>query len=112
MSYTRFVAPILAALPADTFSAIVTGDIVERGKPDPEPYLMAARMLGVHPEDCLAIEDSNTGTISAVAAGCAVLVVPNHVEVEPGEGRSFAASLEEIDLAGLRRLLPSGARRS
>jgi HAD superfamily hydrolase (TIGR01509 family) len=112
MSYTRFVAPILAALPADTFSAIVTGDIVERGKPDPEPYLMAARMLGVRPEDCLAIEDSNTGTISAVAAGCAVLVVPNHVEVEAGEGRSFATSLAEIDLAAIGRLLPSGARRS
>jgi HAD superfamily hydrolase (TIGR01509 family) len=112
MSYTRFVAPILASLPDDTFSAIVTGDIVERGKPDPEPYLMAARMLGVPPADCLAIEDSNTGTISAVAAGCTVLVVPNHVEVVAGEGRSFAVSLEDVDLAGLSLLLPSGARKS
>jgi HAD superfamily hydrolase (TIGR01509 family) len=112
MSYTRFVAPILAALPDDTFSAIVTGDIVERGKPDPEPYLTAARMLGVPPADCLAIEDSNTGTVSAVAAGCQVLVVPNHVHVPPGEGRSFATSLLDIDLAGLSGLLPSPARRS
>jgi HAD superfamily hydrolase (TIGR01509 family) len=112
MSYTRFVAPILAALPADTFSTIVTGDIVERGKPDPEPYLMAARLLGVRPENCVAIEDSNTGTISAVAAGCAVLVVPHHVPVEEGEGRVFATSLEQIDLAGLSRILPSSARRS
>jgi HAD superfamily hydrolase (TIGR01509 family) len=112
MSYTRFVAPILGVLPPDTFSAIVTGDIVERGKPDPEPYLMAARMLGMPPGDCLAIEDSNTGTISAVAAGCTVLVVPNHVEVEAGERRTFAASLEDVDLAGLSLLLPSGARKS
>ncbi|MDQ4051263.1 MAG: HAD family phosphatase [Actinomycetota bacterium] len=111
MSYTRFVAPILASLPADTFSAIVTGDIVERGKPDPEPYLTAARMLGVRPSECLAIEDSNTGTISAVAAGCTVLVVPNHVEVEPGAGRAFAESLLDVDLEALGRLLSSSARR-
>ena len=112
MSYTRFVAPILASLPADTFSAIVTGDIVERGKPDPEPYLTAARMLGVRPEDCLAIEDSNTGTTSAVAAGCTALVVPNHVHVEPGEGRLFASSLMNVDLADLRTMVRSGANRS
>jgi len=112
MSYTRFVAPILAALPDDTFSAIVTGDIVERGKPDPEPYLTAARMLGVRPADCLAIEDSNTGTVSAVAAGCQVLVVPNHVHVPTGEGRSFATSLLDVDLAGLSGLLASAAQRS
>ena len=90
----------------------MTGDIVERGKPDPEPYLMAARMLGVRPEDCVAIEDSNTGTISAVAAGCAVLVVPHHVPVEEGEGRVFAPSLEQVDVAALRRVLPSSARKS
>jgi hypothetical protein len=40
------------------------------------------------PEDCLAIEDSNTGVRSAVAAGCTVLVVPNHVPVLDGEGES------------------------
>ena len=95
MSYTRFVAPILSALPADTFSAIVTGDVVERGKPDPEPYLTAARMLGVHPADCVAIEDSNTGTISAVAAGCAVLVVPNHVEVAAARAAPSSARLRK-----------------
>ncbi len=112
MSYTRFVAPILAALEADTFSAIVTGDVVERGKPDPEPYLMAASMLGVRPGDCLAIEDSNTGTVSAVAAGCTVLVVPNHVTVAAGEGRHFAASLLDVDLDYLRGILPSAAPKS
>ena len=112
MSYTRFVAPILAALPADTFSAIVTGDVVERGKPDPEPYLTAARMLGVRPGDCLAIEDSNTGTISAVAAGCTVLVVPNHVPVEEGEARHFVASLSAVSLDLLRSILPSAAPKS
>lgn len=47
----------------------------------------------------LAIEDSDTGTSSAVAAGRAVLVVPHHVEVPPGEGRTFVDSLVGLDVA-------------
>jgi HAD superfamily hydrolase (TIGR01509 family) len=104
MSYRRFVAPILASLPDDAFATIVTGDAVSQGKPHPEPYLKAARNLGVAPGDCLAIEDSNTGARSAVAAGCTVLVVPNHVPVLPGERRVFRDSLADVtahDLAAL-----------
>jgi HAD superfamily hydrolase (TIGR01509 family) len=109
MSYQRFVAPILAALPPGTFATVVTGDAVSRGKPHPEPYLAAAERLGVDPSSCLAIEDSDTGTRSAVAAGCGVLVVPNHVEVLPGERRVFVDTLEELDLTsvwGLFRAVP------
>ena len=84
MSYQRFVAPILAGLPPETFRVIVTGDQVERGKPHPEAYLTAAAALGLAPGDCVAIEDSNTGATSAEAAGCPVLVVENHVDVAPG----------------------------
>ena len=98
MSYRRFVAPILSALPAETFGAIVTGDSVSRGKPHPEPYLKAAALLGVEAAYCLAVEDSNTGARSAEAAGCMVLVVPNHVPVLDGERRVFAESLERTDL--------------
>jgi HAD superfamily hydrolase (TIGR01509 family) len=93
MSYQRFVAPILAQLPAGTFAEIVTGDRVSQGKPHPEPYLKAAAGLGVPPEQCVAIEDSNTGATSAAAAGCTVLVVECHVAVEPGERRVFRDSL-------------------
>ncbi len=89
MSYQRFVAPILAHLPPETFRVVVTGDQVERGKPHPEPYLTAAAALGVPPEECLAIEDSNTGAKSAEAAGCLVLVVENHVPVLDGPRRVF-----------------------
>ncbi len=104
MSYRRFVSPILASLPDDAFATVVTGDAVSQGKPHPEPYLKAARNLGVPPGDCLAIEDSNTGARSAVAAGCTVLVVPNHVPVLPGERRIFRDSLADVaarDLAAL-----------
>jgi len=93
MSYRRFVQPVLDALPPDSFRIVVTGDSVHQGKPHPEPYLKAARLLGVEPAAALAIEDSNTGARSAVAAGCTVLVVPNHVPVLEGERRVFADRL-------------------
>jgi len=96
MSYQRFVAPVLAALPPGTFDVVVTGDAVSRGKPHPEPYLKAAAELGVDPADCLAIEDSNTGARSAESAGCLVLVVPHHVPVLEGERRVFADTLEGL----------------
>lgn len=101
MSYDRFVAPILAHLPPETFRVVVTGDRVEQGKPHPEPYLTAAAALGLAPSDCLAIEDSNTGAKSAEAAGCLVLVVENHVPVLPTERRVFADTLEGLDLAAI-----------
>ena len=101
MSWTRFVDPILALLPRDSFASVVTGDRVERGKPHPDPYLLAAAELGVDPVDCLAIEDSQTGATSAVAAGCVVLCVPHHVPVPPGERRVFAETLAGLDAHGL-----------
>ena len=75
------------------FSVSVCGDEVEHAKPAPDIYLRAAELLGFEPEQCLAIEDSVTGTAAAEAAGCPVLVVPNDVEV-PGrpapQARDFA----------------------
>jgi beta-phosphoglucomutase-like phosphatase (HAD superfamily) len=105
MSYERLVGPVLGAMPGGTFDVVVTGDNVSRGKPHPEPYLHAARLLGVAPGDCVAIEDSNPGATSAEAAGCRVLVVENHVRVERGPGRVFLPTLEGLstaDLAALR----------
>jgi beta-phosphoglucomutase-like phosphatase (HAD superfamily) len=106
MSYQRFVAPILAHLPPETFRVVVTGEQVREGKPHPEPYLTAAAALGVPPEQCVAIEDSNTGATSAQAAGCAVLVVENHVEVAREPGRMFAPSLADVTV-DLLASLPS-----
>jgi HAD superfamily hydrolase (TIGR01509 family) len=105
MSWRRFVEPIVATLPEDTFAALVCGDEVAHGKPHPEPYLLAADRLGFAATQTLAIEDSPTGTASAVAAGCQVLVVPSHVPVPPGERRVLRESLvgiEPQDLGTLR----------
>jgi HAD superfamily hydrolase (TIGR01509 family) len=106
MSYASFVAPILRHLPPETFRVVVTGDEVSRGKPHPEPYLTAAAALGVRAEDCVAIEDSNTGAKSAEAAGCLVLVVQHHVPVLDGPRRVFRDSLEGLTAADLAALEP------
>jgi HAD superfamily hydrolase (TIGR01509 family) len=88
------------------FDVTVCGDEVDGlNKPHPEPYLKAARLLGVDPAACVAIEDSPTGTAAAVAAGCTVLVVPCEVPVEPGERRVFRDSLDGVDLAFLSGIL-------
>lgn len=104
MSWQRFVAPILAQLPEGSFATVVTGDRVELGKPHPEPYLTAAAELGVDPAACVAIEDSNTGAKSAVAAGCTVVCVPHHVPILEGERRVFADTLVGVDTDALAAL--------
>jgi HAD superfamily hydrolase (TIGR01509 family) len=109
MSYARFVAPILAHLPPETFRVVVTGEQVTRGKPHPEPYLTAAAALGVPPEECVAIEDSNTGAKSAEAAGCTVLVVENHVPVLDGPRRVFRETLSGLTAEDLAALSPPSA---
>jgi HAD superfamily hydrolase (TIGR01509 family) len=108
MSYSRFVAPILAHLPAETFRVVVTGEQVAHGKPHPEPYLTAAAALGLAPGDCVAIEDSNTGAKSAEAAGCTVLVVVNHVPVLEGPRRVFRETLAGMTVEDLRSLRVPG----
>lgn len=60
-----------AGLPVPT--VMVCADDVERGKPDPGPFLRAARLLGQPAAACLAIEDAPAGVRAAVAAGCQVL---------------------------------------
>lgn len=57
------------------FKAIVTGDDVVKGKPDPEVYLKVARGLGVAPEECVVIEDAPSGAAAAKAAGMAVILI-------------------------------------
>ena len=56
-------------------AGLVAVEDVERGKPDPEPFLLAARRLGVDPNDALVCEDAPSGIAAARAAGCAVLAV-------------------------------------
>jgi HAD superfamily hydrolase (TIGR01509 family) len=60
---------------AKLFDAIVTGDQVSEGKPDPEPYCTAAARLGLPPSECLAIENAPLGIQSAKSAGMACVAL-------------------------------------
>lgn len=72
------------------FHAITGGDEVERGKPDPSIYLLAAQRLGVAPDACIAFEDSDHGVAAAHAAGMRVVVVPDlKAPAEVTRGRAF-----------------------
>ena len=86
------------------FSVTVCGDEVARGKPSPDVYRRAAALLELHPADCLAVEDSVTGTAAAEGAGCPVLVVPNDVAVPGGPRRRHVSSLVGLGIDDLRRI--------
>lgn len=62
---------------APRFRAVVTRQDVVEGKPHPEPYLHAAKLLGFEPGDVLALEDSYAGVTAAHAAGCMTVMVPD-----------------------------------
>jgi HAD superfamily hydrolase (TIGR01509 family) len=84
------------------FDATVCGDEVPHGKPDPDPYLRGAELLGVAATDGLAVEDSPTGTLAAERAGAAVLVVPCDTTVEAGPARVLRESLVGLTAADVR----------
>ena len=59
------------------FDALVSGKDVPRGKPEPDIYLRGAQVLGLKPEDCLALEDAPAGILSAHRAGCLPVMIPD-----------------------------------
>jgi len=86
MSWESLATAVVSNLPNGSFAAVVTGDVVLHGKPHPEPYLAAARLLGVDLGACIAIEDSPPGVASALAAGIPTIAVPHHVPVPETTG--------------------------
>lgn len=82
----------------DRFDGVLGGDQVSQGKPYPEPFLRGSETLGLEPGRALAVEDSANGVQSALAAGCAVLHVPDLIATDPHwQGRlSVLPSLVEF----------------
>ncbi len=109
-SSRRIVEAALGSIGAGRFQTTVSGNDVVNGKPHPEPYLMAARLLGVDPELCVVIEDSPNGSRSAAAAGCRVLAVPHEAVIDAHPLITVAGSLAEVGLATLRDLFASVER--
>jgi beta-phosphoglucomutase-like phosphatase (HAD superfamily) len=95
---------VVTSLPKGSFAVVITGDVVSHGKPHPEPYLAAARLLGIELETCIAIEDSPPGVASAVAAGIPTIAVPHHVKVPETVGAVQISTLAGLGAADLRRL--------
>jgi len=102
-SQRAFAEAVLGAT-AMTFPVTVCGEDVTATKPDPEPYLLAAKLLGVGPEHCVVLEDSPNGVASATAAGCRVVAVPSLVPIPAAAGRVVVGSLPEVNLCMLRAL--------
>jgi HAD superfamily hydrolase (TIGR01509 family) len=105
-SHRRIIDLVLKTLGAHHFAFSVAGDEVGRTKPHPDPYLAAAARLGADPARCVVVEDSPTGVASGEAAGCRMVAVPSVTPIEPAPGRTVLATLQQVDVALLRSLVP------
>jgi HAD superfamily hydrolase (TIGR01509 family) len=94
------------------FEFVLTGADFTRFKPDPQPYLLAAARLGVAPEECLVIEDSERGLVAATRAGMRCAVVPRGF-TKSGDFSSAYRVLDGVDQVPelLAELVASSARR-
>jgi HAD superfamily hydrolase (TIGR01509 family) len=105
-SYRVLVDVVLAQLPPDTFDVVLCGDEVTHPKPHPESYLTAASRLGVNIHNTVAIEDSQNGIASAVAAGCVVVAVPEDPQTLPESHGAIVTPLSAITTDWLCSLDP------
>jgi beta-phosphoglucomutase len=97
------IEPVLSASGLrDLFALVLSQDDVARGKPDPQPYLLAAERLGLSPDELLVFEDTDVGVASAKAAGAQVVGLTRTLGAE----RMAAADalVERIDVRVLESL--------
>jgi sugar-phosphatase len=95
----RLLVGRLAAAGLPVPARVISGDMVVRGKPDPEPYRRGAELLGFAPADCVVVEDAPSGVGAGVAAGCRVLGVLGTHPVEQLRAATWLArSLEAVEV--------------
>jgi beta-phosphoglucomutase family hydrolase len=96
----------------DHFDAVVTGNDVTRGKPDPQVFVLAAERLGLEPERCAVIEDAVAGVEAARRAGMAAVVLTStHPRVSFDHADLVVERLTELDAARLSALIVRGGAR-
>ena len=79
---------------------IISADMVERGKPDPEPYMRGAELLGLPPEQCIVVEDAPSGVGAGIAAGSRVLgVLGTHSAEDLKAAMWIVPSLEDVTIS-------------
>jgi beta-phosphoglucomutase-like phosphatase (HAD superfamily) len=94
---------VLQGMSEKYFDTTVAAGDIERTKPFPDPYLHAARLLGVDITRSLIFEDSPTGITAAVASGAFVVAVPHYIEVEEKPRLKVISSFEDISIADLEK---------
>lgn len=105
MSFRAIAETVVRLLGPAAFQIVVTGDDVDRGKPDPEAYVRAMRDLGVDPGSCLVIEDSAPGVAAALAAGATVVGVPFYAELPADSAHAVWTTLEGKTITDLAEVL-------
>lgn len=90
----------------DRFHKVIARGDYANSKPSPDPFLKAAECLGLHPQDCLALEDSPNGIQSASSAGMITIMVPDLLE--PTQEIRRLCSFIVPDLRNVRQLLLAG----
>lgn len=80
----------------EKFDKIVCATMVENGKPKPDIYLYACEQIGEKPEDCIAVEDSPNGIISATTAGLRTIMVPDLTEPDEETAKRIVAKAETL----------------
>ncbi len=84
------------------FDRIISAHMVEEGKPSPDVYLYACEQLKLQPENCMAVEDSPNGVLSAYRAGCRVVMVPDQTASDEQLRRLLFAEVKSLkDILGL-----------
>ncbi len=83
----------------DFFDVIVCGNMVTRGKPEPDIYIAACDALKLAPGDCVAFEDSPNGVSSAFSAGCKVIMIPDLSQPDDSVKNKLTAVYESLDKA-------------
>lgn len=78
------------------FDEIVCAAMVKHGKPQPDIYIEAARRLGLPPENCIALEDSPNGILSAYHAGCVAIMVPDLTQPDEETSRLIYAKADDL----------------
>jgi HAD superfamily hydrolase (TIGR01509 family) len=107
----RLMRAVLKRFPVGIFDTVVSYDDVKRSKPDPEPYLLAAKTLGVDITNCVVLEDSLTGVQSGLSAGAQVIGIPHLVKMPSNPNLRVVESLSEINMDRLITWYPFLASR-
>ena len=102
----KLMKSVLSKFPEKLFDVVISGDDVVKSKPDPEPYLKAAKLLSVEIANSVVIEDSVTGVTAGLASGAQVIGIPHMVELPAHPKLRLVKQIGDINLSQLLEWYP------